>query len=150
MPKVLIIIGSESDMPFADKCRDVLAELEIENDLKISSAHRQPEQTDEIAKSAASSGYEVIICMAGLSAALPGVLAARTDLPVIGVPLPAALEGLDALLAIAQMPGGVPVAAMGIGNAGAKNAGLLAARILALKYPEIGKKLQELKKMRAK
>lgn len=147
MPQVLIIIGSKSDMQYADKCRAALAELGIENDLEISSAHRQPDRTDEIAKKAAESGYEVIICMAGLSAALPGVVAARTDLPVIGVPLPAALEGLDALLAIAQLPGGVPVATMGIGNAGAKNAAMLAARILALKYPDIGKKLQEFKKI---
>lgn len=147
MAQVLIMLGSKSDMPYADRCRATLSELGIDSDLEISSAHRQPDRTDEIAKNAADSGYEVIICMAGLAAALPGVVAARTDLPVIGVPLPAALEGLDALLAIAQMPGGVPVATMGIGNAGAKNAAILAARILALKYPDFDKKLQEFKKI---
>lgn len=146
MPKVLILIGSKSDMSYAEKCRAVLNEIGLENDLEVSSAHRQPERTDELAKGAADSGYEVIICMAGMAAALPGVVAARTDLPVIGVPLPASLDGMDALLAMVQMPGGVPVATMGIGNAGAKNAAILSAKIMALKYPEIEQKLKEYKK----
>jgi phosphoribosylaminoimidazole carboxylase PurE protein len=143
MPKVLILIGSKSDSIYAEICRENLNKLKIENHLEISSAHRQPEQTDKLASTAAESGYEVIICMAGMAAALPGVVAARTNLPVIGVPLPATLEGIDALLAIAQMPGGVPVATMGIGKAGAKNAAMLTARILALKYPEIKSSLEE-------
>jgi phosphoribosylaminoimidazole carboxylase PurE protein len=143
MSKVLIMIGSKSDLPYAEKCQAVLKELGIENHLEISSAHRQPEQTDKLATEASASGYEVIICMAGMAAALPGVVAARTKLPVIGVPLPASLDGMDALLAIAQMPGGVPVATMGIGNAGAKNSAILAARILALKHEKIEKKLNE-------
>jgi 5-(carboxyamino)imidazole ribonucleotide mutase len=145
MAKVLIIIGSKSDMEYADKCQSVLNELGIENDLEISSAHRQPDRTDELAKNASKSGYEVIICMAGMAAALPGVVAARTDLPVIGVPLPASLDGMDALLAIAQMPGGVPVATMGIGKAGAKNAAILSAKILGLKHPEVIEKLNAYK-----
>lgn len=137
MPKVMIMIGSKSDLPYAEKCAEILKELGIEYSLEISSAHRQPDRTDDLARQASSSGYEIIICMAGMAAALPGVVSARTDLPVIGVPLPASLDGLDALLSIAQMPGGVPVATMGIGNAGAKNAALLAVRILGLKYPEL-------------
>jgi len=145
MPKVLILLGSSSDLQYADDCRTALDALGIQSDLEISSAHRQPERTDELAISAARNGYEAIICMAGMAAALPGVVAARTNLPVIGVPLPASLSGLDALLAIAQMPSGVPVATMSIGKSGAKNAALMAGRILALKYPEVGEKLKEFK-----
>jgi len=141
MPKVLIMIGSKSDMEYAEKCQAQLNEIGIENVIEVSSAHRQPDRTDELASGAVDNGFEIIIAMAGMAAALPGVVAARSKLPVIGVPLPASLEGLDSLLSIAQMPGGVPVATMGIGKAGAKNAAILAARILALKYPEIAKKL---------
>jgi 5-(carboxyamino)imidazole ribonucleotide mutase len=143
MPKVLILIGSQSDSQYADDCRKILTELGIESDLEISSAHRQPDRTDELATNAGAKGYEVIICMAGMAAALPGVVAARTSLPVIGVPLPASLNGLDSLLSIAQMPSGVPVATMGIGSAGAKNAAHLAARILALKYSEVNSRLKK-------
>jgi 5-(carboxyamino)imidazole ribonucleotide mutase len=143
MPRVLILIGSKSDSEYAAECSQKLEEFGIESNIEISSAHRQPDRTDELAKSAADSGYEVIICMAGMAAALPGVVAARTHLPVIGVPLPASLAGIDALLAIAQMPSGVPVATMGIGKAGAKNAAVLSARILAPRYPEISKKLNK-------
>lgn len=128
-------------MSYAEECQKILTSYGIDNSLEISSAHRNPDRTDELAKTASANGFEVVICMAGMAAALPGVVAARTKLPVIGVPLPASLDGLDALLAIAQMPGGVPVATMGIGKAGAKNAAHLAARILAVKYPELNKKL---------
>jgi phosphoribosylaminoimidazole carboxylase PurE protein len=145
MSKVLIIIGSQSDSSYADECRNLLNELGIETHLEISSAHRQPEKTDALASGAAQSGYEVIICMAGMAAALPGVVAARTTLPVIGVPLPAALNGLDSLLAIAQMPSGVPVATMSIGASGAKNAAFMAARILAIKYPQLKEGLEKIK-----
>ncbi|MCP4705043.1 MAG: 5-(carboxyamino)imidazole ribonucleotide mutase [candidate division Zixibacteria bacterium] len=144
MPKVLILIGSKSDSKYAEECQTILNNLGIDNTLEISSAHRQPDRTDELSKTASEKGYEVVICMAGMAAALPGVVAARTKLPVIGVPLPATLEGIDSLLAIAQMPSGVPVATMGIGKAGAKNAAILSARILAIKYEEIIKKLDEL------
>jgi 5-(carboxyamino)imidazole ribonucleotide mutase len=146
MAKVLIIIGSKSDAQYAEECQNILNELGIKNQLEISSAHRQPDRTDHLAKSASEEGYGVIICMAGMAAALPGVVAARTNLPVIGVPLPASLMGIDSLLAIAQMPSGVPVATMGIGNAGAKNAAFLAARILALKYPDLKEKLEKYQK----
>jgi len=144
MPKVLILIGSKSDSKYAEECLTILNDLGIDNTLEISSAHRQPDRTDELSKTAAKNGFEVVICMAGMAAALPGVVAARTKLPVIGVPLPATLEGIDSLLAIAQMPSGVPVATMGIGKAGAKNAAILSARILAIKYDEIAKRLEEL------
>ncbi len=141
MPKVLIMIGSKSDLPYVEKCQTILDEYGIEHQLEVSSAHRQPDRTDELASNAEKNGFEVVICMAGLAAALPGVVAARTSLPVIGVPLPAALGGMDSLLSIAQMPGGVPVATMGIGNAGSKNAAILTARILALKHDSIKKQL---------
>ena len=141
MPKVLIIIGSQSDQEYADACGAVLDDLGIENKLEISSAHRHPDKTDELARRAAENGFEVVICMAGMAAALPGVVAARTKLPVIGVPLPASLDGMDSLLAIAQMPSGIPVATMAIGKAGAKNAAYMAARILGIKYPEITARL---------
>ncbi len=144
MPRVLILIGSDSDSKYAEECQAILNKLSIDNKLEVSSAHRQPDKTDELAKKAAGEGFEVIICMAGMAAALPGVVAARTKLPVIGVPLPATLDGIDALLAIAQMPAGVPVATMGIGKAGAKNAAILAARILAVKYPDLIKRLEQL------
>ena len=137
MPKVLIVIGSKSDSEYAEKCKKQLEDLKIEVVLEVSSAHRHPEKTAELAKSAADNGFEVVVAMAGLAAALPGVMAAHTNLPVIGVPIPAALEGLDSLLSIAQMPPGIPVATTGIGSPGAKNAALLAARILSLKYPEV-------------
>jgi phosphoribosylaminoimidazole carboxylase PurE protein len=144
MSPVLIIIGSKSDMPFAEECRNILDQLAIESQLEISSAHRQPDKTAELAGSARERGFEVIICMAGMAAALPGVVASRTDLPVIGVPLPVSLDGLDSLLSIVQMPSGVPVAAMGIGKAGARNAAYLAARILGIKYSEISDKMKKL------
>ncbi len=137
MAKAFIIIGSKSDMEFAEKCVAQLSVFNIESDLKVSSAHRHPEQTKEFIEKAENDGFEVIIAMAGLSAALPGVAAAHSNLPVIGVPLPAALGGMDALLSVTQMPPGIPVAAVAIGSPGAKNAAVLAARILALKYDNV-------------
>lgn len=137
MPKALIIIGSKSDLEYAEKCRGLLTELKIDSDIEVSSAHRHPQQTAELTGGAEQKGYEVIIAMAGLSAALPGVAAAHSLLPVIGVPIPAALDGLDSLLSVAQMPPGIPVAAVAIGSPGAKNAAILAGRILALKHPEV-------------
>ncbi|MEW5994751.1 MAG: 5-(carboxyamino)imidazole ribonucleotide mutase [Candidatus Zixiibacteriota bacterium] len=137
MAQVLILIGSESDQEFADRCREQLEALGIEARIEVSSVHRQPERTAELARTAEEKGFDLIIAMAGLSAALPGVAAAHTNLPVIGVPLPAAIGGIDALLATVQMPPGIPVAAVTIGAPGAKNAAVLAARILGLKYPEI-------------
>jgi 5-(carboxyamino)imidazole ribonucleotide mutase len=143
MPKVLIIIGSKSDSEYAEKAAQQLKALSIECTVEVSSAHRHPERTAHLASQAASDGYEVIIAMAGLSAALPGAVAAHSNLPVIGVPLPAALNGLDSLLSIVQMPPGIPVATVAIGAPGATNAAVLAARILALKYPEVRTALEK-------
>ncbi|MEW5796584.1 MAG: 5-(carboxyamino)imidazole ribonucleotide mutase [Candidatus Zixiibacteriota bacterium] len=141
MPKVLIVVGSKCDLEYAEKASQQLKTLGIESTTEVSSAHRHPERTAQLAKQAQSDGFEVVIAMAGLAAALPGVVAAHTILPVIGVPLPAALDGLDSLLATVQMPPGIPVAAVAIGSPGATNAAVLAARILALKYPEVRRAL---------
>jgi len=128
--KVLMLMGSESDMPTMEKGAAVLREAGVETEVVVSSAHRDPERTAELATTAAGRGFDVVICGAGLSAALPGVVAAHTKLPVIGVPISAgSLGGIDALLSIAQMPPGVPVAAVGIDNA--RNAAHLALRIIA-------------------
>lgn len=143
MPSVLIMVGSKSDMEYAEICRKQLADFKIESAIEVSSAHRHPEKTKQLASGAQASGHEVIIAMAGLAAALPGVAAAHSNLPVIGVPLPAALEGLDSLLSIAQMPPGIPVAAVAIGTPGAKNAAVLAARILALKHESVRTALEK-------
>jgi 5-(carboxyamino)imidazole ribonucleotide mutase len=130
MAKVLIMMGSQSDMERMQKAVPVLTEAGVESEVVVSSAHRDPERTAELARTAQERGFSVVICGAGLSAALPGVVAAHTQLPVIGVPLNAALGGLDALLSVAQMPPGVPVACVGIDNA--KNAAHLALRIIGL------------------
>ena len=146
MPKALILLGSKSDLEYAEKCREQLGALGIQGDIEVSSAHRHPERTADLTSNAQKRGYEVIIAMAGLSAALPGVAAAHSNLPVIGVPLPAALNGLDSLLSVVQMPPGIPVAGMAIGHPGARNAAVLAARILALKYPEVAAALTEFRR----
>jgi 5-(carboxyamino)imidazole ribonucleotide mutase len=143
MPKVLIIIGSKSDSEYAEKCSLQLKALGIDSQLEVSSAHRHPDRTASLAGDAEQNGFDVVIAMAGLAAALPGVVAAHTNLPVIGVPLPAALSGLDSLLAIVQMPPGIPVATVAIGSPGAKNAAVLAARIMALKHPEVKSALEQ-------
>ncbi len=143
MPKVLIVVGSKSDLEYVEKCRKLLTELGIESTTEVSSAHRHPERTKELTSQAEANGFDAIIAMAGLSAALPGVAAAHSNLPVIGVPLPAALGGLDSLLAVTQMPPGIPVAAVAVGSPGAKNAAVLAARILALKHPSVKSALEK-------
>jgi len=129
---VLIIIGSTSDREYADAAGAMLEKLGIGFELAISSAHRHPDQTVKLAREAADNGYKVVICMAGMAAHLPGVVAANTNLPVIGVPVPASLGGIDAVLSMTQMPPGIPVATVAIGKAGAKNSAVLAARILGL------------------
>jgi 5-(carboxyamino)imidazole ribonucleotide mutase len=132
-PRVGIIMGSKSDMPEMEKAGAVLQEQGIRYEIRVMSAHRDPEQVADYCRNARMRGLRVIIAGAGLSAALPGVAAAHTDLPVIGVPLTSrlsALGGLDAVLSIVQMPPGVPVAAVGLDNA--RNAGHLAARILSI------------------
>jgi len=139
-----IIMGSKSDDPVMQKAAAILDDLGIGYDVTVSSAHRNPERTAEYARTAADRGLRVIIAGAGLAAALPGVLAAHTALPVIGVPIASgALNGVDALYAIVQMPPGVPVACVGIDNA--RNAAVLAAQILALTDPGIHARLLEYK-----
>lgn len=128
--RVLILMGSESDRERMEKALPILSDAGVEADVLVSSAHREPDRTADLARTAEDKGYGVVICGAGLSAALPGVVAAQTRLPVIGVPLSAALGGLDALLSTVQMPPGVPVATVGIDNA--RNAAHLALRILRL------------------
>jgi 5-(carboxyamino)imidazole ribonucleotide mutase len=121
-----------------------LGEMGVECEVHVSSAHRTPERTGKLAREAAGRGIQLVICGAGAAAHLAGVVAAETELPVLGVPLAASeLNGLDALLSTAQMPGGVPVGCLGIGKAGAKNAGLLAARILARSDAGIAAKVRE-------
>lgn len=128
-PEVLIVAGSESDRPIVEKAETVLRQAGVEYEFEVASAHRTPDRVAELAREAEGRGFRVVIAAAGLAAALPGVMAAHSRLPVIGLPVGAgALRGVDALLAIAQMPPGVPVAAVGI-DAGA-NAGHLALRIL--------------------
>lgn len=151
MAKVAILMGSKSDEDVMKRCAECLKHFGVSYDMKVLSAHRQPAETAEFAKHAAESGYDVIIAAAGMAAHLPGVVAALTTLPVIGVPLSSSeLRGLDSLLSIVQMPAGIPVATVAIGGAGAENAGVLAAEILALKDDKIKNKLIEFKKRGAK
>lgn len=143
-PRISIIMGSTSDLPVMEKAAKVLDEFEIPFEINALSAHRTPEQVEEFAKKAKTSGIEVIIAAAGMAAHLPGVIASMTTLPVIGVPIKASLDGLDALLSIVQMPPGIPVATVGIN--GALNAGLLAIQMLALKDENVQSKLDNYKK----
>ena len=132
-PLVGIIIGSQSDLDVMRNASDTLDDLGIANEIKILSAHRNPEQVNEYAATARQRGLKVIIAGAGMAAALPGVVAAQTPLPVLGVPMETrVMGGIDSLLSMAQMPGGIPVGTLAIGKTGAKNAALLAAAILAL------------------
>ncbi|MFA5050193.1 MAG: 5-(carboxyamino)imidazole ribonucleotide mutase [Candidatus Micrarchaeia archaeon] len=138
--KVLILSGSKSDEELVKKITQMLDYFGIEHYYEVASAHRNPDKVDELVK---NSDAEVFIAVAGLSAALPGVVASKTNKPVIGVPVNAKLNGLDALLSIVQMPSGVPVATVGIDNG--KNAAILAVQILSLKYPELEQKLAALR-----
>lgn len=142
-PRVLILMGSDSDLPEMIGAKEALDELGIPSEIRVSSAHRTPERTTELVGSAKARGIGVVICGAGAAAHLAGVAAAFTTLPVIGVPLAGGspLSGIDALLSTAQMPGGVPVATVAIGKAGARNAGYLAARILALSDEALAERL---------
>ncbi len=142
-PKVSIIMGSTSDLPIMKKAADFLNDLEIPFEINALSAHRTPSEVEDFAKNAESRGIKVIIAAAGMAAHLPGVIASMTKIPVIGVPINASLDGLDALLAIVQMPPGIPVATVGI-NA-AQNAGILAAQIIAAGDSNIGDKLADFK-----
>ncbi len=141
-PSIGILVGSESDLPVLEKCTARLEALEIDYELEVRSAHRNPESVAEYVASASGRGVKVFICAAGMAAHLAGAVAARTSLPVIGIPVAAGtLGGLDALLATVQMPSGVPVATVAIN--GAANAAVLAAQILALSDPELAERLED-------
>jgi 5-(carboxyamino)imidazole ribonucleotide mutase len=143
-PKVLVLMGSDSDWEVMSEVGKALEEMGVGVEAHVSSAHRTPERTGKLAREAAGRGIRVIVCGAGAAAHLAGVVAAETELPVLGVPLASSdLAGLDALLSTAQMPGGVPVGTLAIGKAGARNAGLLAARILALSDPAVAAEVRE-------
>ncbi|HOE56548.1 MAG TPA: 5-(carboxyamino)imidazole ribonucleotide mutase [Bacillota bacterium] len=132
-PKVAVIMGSDSDLPVVKKAVEILKAFEVDFEVNVLSAHRTPDQAAEYAKNAEKNGFEVIIAAAGKAAHLPGVLAAFTTLPVIGIPIKSStLDGLDSLLSIVQMPSGIPVATVAVD--GAENAGLLAVQILSVKY----------------
>ena len=146
---VLVITGSENDLPKMEETAEMLGTLGITSGTVVASAHRTPDKVLEAVREAEAAGAEVIIAGAGMSAALPGVVAAYTDLPVIGVPLDSGMPGgIDALFSIVQMPTGIPVATVAVG--GTKNAAILAARILAIKYPEVNEKLKEYRQTLAK
>ena len=143
-PKVSIIMGSKSDLDTMRIASEVLRELEVSHEIKIISAHRTPDLMFEFAKNAQNRGIEIIIAGAGGAAHLPGMVAAITELPVIGVPIKSSnLNGIDSLLSIVQMPKGVPVATVAIGDHGAENAALISAKILALNDNKISKNLQK-------
>jgi 5-(carboxyamino)imidazole ribonucleotide mutase len=143
-PQVLIMMGSDSDLPTMQEAADILAKFGVSYEIRISSAHRSPGRTMSLASEAAGRGIRIIIAGAGMAAHLAGVVAAKSTLPVIGVPIPGgALNGVDALYSTVQMPGGIPVATMAIGKAGAKNAGIFAVQILALADSRLACALEE-------
>lgn len=140
---VSIIMGSTSDLPVMEKAAKFLDEMEIPFEMNALSAHRTPKEVEEFAANAKGRGIKVIIAAAGMAAALPGVIAAGTTLPVIGVPIKGMLDGLDAMLSIIQMPPGIPVATVGVN--GAQNAAILAVEMIALSDPQVAKKLENFK-----
>jgi 5-(carboxyamino)imidazole ribonucleotide mutase len=143
-PLVGIIMGSDSDLPVVKESAEILEKFGVPFEITVLSAHRTPERAFQYAKEAEKRGIEIIIAAAGGAAHLPGVIAALTPLPVIGIPIKtSSLNGLDSLLSIVQMPSGIPVATVAIN--GAKNAGLLAIEILGVKYPELREKIKEYK-----
>ncbi len=142
-PKVSIIMGSTSDLPVMEKAAKFLNDLKVPFELNALSAHRTPDEVEIFAKSASKRGLKVVIAGAGMAAHLPGVIAAMTTIPVIGVPIKATLEGWDSLLSIVQMPPGIPVATVGVN--GAMNAGILAVQILALSDDALLKRYKEFK-----
>jgi len=150
-PLVSIVMGSDSDLEIMNEAAKALDDFGIAYEIDVTSAHRSPARTAEFARNAASRGIKAIIAGAGGAAHLAGVIAAETTLPVIGVPIPSTpLNGMDSLLAIVQMPAGIPVATVAIGKAGATNAGILAAQIIGLSNSAVGGKLKSLKEKLAK
>ena len=149
-PQVLIVMGSDSDVAIMEEAAKVLDEFGVAWEMRVASAHRSPKKAAALASGAAGRGVKAIIAGASMAAHLAGVIAADTVLPVIAVPIPGgALNGVDALYAMVQMPGGIPVATMAIGKAGAKNAGLLSVQIIALGDSALTAKLQEYKQTMA-
>lgn len=145
--KVAIVMGSDSDLPIMQKAAAILKKFGIKHEMTVASAHRSPKRTKSLVKNFNDSGVKVIIVGAGCAAHLAGVIAAETILPVIGIPINSSpLQGFDALLSTVQMPGGIPVATMAVGEAGAKNAAVLAAQILALSDQKISNRLKDFKK----
>jgi 5-(carboxyamino)imidazole ribonucleotide mutase len=145
-PQALIVLGSDSDIPVMEETVKVLKDFGVPYEMRISSAHRSPKKTSALVSGAAGRGIKVIIAAAGVAAHLAGVIAAETILPVVAVPMQGgALNGLDALYSMVQMPGGIPVATMAIGKAGAKNAALFAVQILALADPALSDQLRAYK-----
>lgn len=140
-PFVSIMMGSDSDAPTMQATADVLSDLGIECEMRVLSAHRTPDDTSRYVREAEERGARVFVCAAGLAAHLAGAVAAQTLRPVIGVPMKGALEGMDSLLSTVQMPGGVPVATLAIGKPGAKNAGYLAAQMLAIADDDLARRL---------
>ncbi len=150
-PLVLILMGSDSDLPVMEEAAGTLEGFGIPYELTISSAHRTPARTARLVRSAERRGVKVIIAGAGAAAHLAGFIAAETTLPVVGVPIDSSpLKGMDSLLATVQMPGGVPVATMAIGKAGARNAGILAAQILSTADQDLAAKLKKFRKDQAR
>jgi 5-(carboxyamino)imidazole ribonucleotide mutase len=146
-PKVVIVLGSDSDFPVIQDMLKTLKDFGIDHELTVSSAHRSPERTHRLAAGLEERGVQVVIACAGAAAHLAGVIAANTILPVIGVPIDSSpLNGWDALLSTSMMPAGIPVATMGVGKAGASNAAILAAQILARSDPELAQRLHAHKK----
>ncbi len=142
-PKVAILLGSKSDEGHLKATTDLLDRFQIDWELKVISAHRQPEQLHEYVRAVDAGGTQIFIAAAGLSAALPGVIGSISNKPVIGLPIPGgALNGIDALLSMVQMPGGIPVATVGVGSNCSKNAAILAAQIIALADKNVGEKLR--------
>ena len=146
-PQVLIVIGSKSDHEIMNECVLLLKDFDIDVEYTVASAHRAPQKVSDLASHAEERGIKVIIAGAGGAAHLPGVIAAQTSLPVIGVPMPTShLNGIDSLLSIVQMPAGIPVATVALGKAGAKNAALLAIQIMALNDQKLANKLKTFRK----
>ena len=144
--QVAVLIGSNSDREVIEPCLSKLEELGLKGELVVRSAHRMPEKTREYVQDAAARGARVFIAGAGMAAALPGYVASITEMPVIGVPVPTGMpDGMDALLAMVQMPPGIPVATVAIGKAGAKNAAVLAAEIIALNDDKVREKLKSMR-----
>ncbi|MDE0123979.1 MAG: 5-(carboxyamino)imidazole ribonucleotide mutase [Bryobacterales bacterium] len=149
VPQVAVVMGSTSDWPTMKPCSEILQQFEIPHECRVMSAHRTPDLTSEYVSAAESRGIRVIIAAAGGAAHLAGVCAAHTVLPVLGVPMPSVLDGVDSLLSTVQMPGGIPVGTLAIGRAGAKNAGLLAAAILGTGDESLRDALKEFRQAQA-